>query len=336
MYKTGMIPSPPDERDYAFKKYNTVHGLPVRFERPVLHLRDQGRMGSCVGFASAYAKDEQEHRNHPGRRYETAPLYTYAECKKIDGIPHLEGTYIRTANKVTQRQGICLETTFEYSDRQPIRPVPPEAHDEAEKYKIKHYTAIGNLHELKQAIVDHGYVVAGFIVLSSFLTPEKTDQAAFVPKPNGFILGGHAVSVIGYDDQLTYTYANGETHTGFIKIVNSWRGRDGIWWGSGGTAWIPYDILYRDIAIDLPGSPFLLEAWAWQDEITEVEPVEEIIMTIGSNEVIVDGEKIQIDQPPVIDPDSWRTLVPVNFVSDILGFDVAWNPKTREITIKRR
>lgn len=334
-FKTGAIPSPPDKRDYSFRKYNTPHSLPDRFVRSVVHLKDQGRLGSCVGFASSYCKDEQEHRNHPGRRYNTSPLYTYAECKKIDGIPHVEGTYIRTANKVTQHQGICLEKTFPYTDDKPIRDVPQEAHEEAAQYKIKHYTAVHNAHELKQAIFDHGYVVAGFTVLSTFLEPEITDNGAFIPKPEGYILGGHAVSVIGYDDNLEHTYKNGERYKGFIKIVNSWQHADGTWWGDESTAWIPYELLWRDISRDMPGWTFLTEAWAWQDEVTEVPPAEEIKLIIGSDKAVVDGEEITIQQAPFIDPASDRTVVPLRFISEVLGYEVQWDGSKREITIRR-
>lgn len=336
MYKTGMIPSPQDKRDYQFSTYNKPHGLPVRFERPVVHLKDQGSLGACVGFGASYMRDEQEIRDHPGRGYETSPLYIYKKCKERDGIPNQEGTYPRVANEVMLKEGVCLEKTYPYSDAKPIRPIPGDADTEADKFRIKSYTSLNAVHEIKQAIHDHGYVLAGFMILSSFLNPEITDKGAFVPEPNMYILGGHAVSIIGYDDGLTHTYKDGKTYTGFIKIVNSWRDETGKWWGKEGTAWIPYDLLYRDIAGDLPGMTFLMEAWSTQDEVTPDELVEHIRLKIGSKEALVDGEKVQLDQAPVIDPDSWRTMVPVSFISQTLGFDVTWHPQTQEIDIKRR
>lgn len=336
MYKLGAIKSPPDERDYQFSTYNTMHEVPARFERPVVKLKDQGRLGSCVGFAGSYCKDEQEKRNYPLKIPITSPLYIYKKCKERDGIPDAEGTYIRTANDVLKNVGTCLEKTYQYSDEKPMRPIPPEADKEAEEYKIKHYVRLNNLHEIKQAIVEHGYVVAGFMVLSTFMEPELDGVNAFVPPFEGHILGGHAVSVIGYDDDLTHTYRNGNSFTGFIKIVNSWRDGTGKWWGSGGTAYIPYDLLYADIAKDMPGMIPLMEAWAWQDEVKPVEEVKHVNLKIGSDVVSVDGEQITIDQPPVIDRDSNRTLVPLKFVSDILGFDVVWNGEKREIDIYRR
>ena len=60
----------------------------------------------------------------------------------------------------------------------------------------------------------------------------------FIPTPEGYILGGHAITAIGWDDNLTHTYPNGETEKGFIIILNSW-GED---WGDKGIGYIPYSL----------------------------------------------------------------------------------------------
>ncbi len=52
-----------------------------------------------------------------------------------------------------------------------------------------------------------------------------------MPETNEVILGGHAVVVCGYEDDMT---ANGET--GYFIIRNSW-GSD---WGSNGYFYMPY------------------------------------------------------------------------------------------------
>jgi len=41
-----------------------------------------------------------------------------------------------------------------------------------------------------------------------------------------------------------------------------------------------------------------------------------------------------MDVAPFIDKNSSRTLVPVRFVSEALGFNVAYSEKTKEVTIK--
>ena len=331
-YKTGAMKSPKDVRDYQFNAYNQSHKLPDRYERSVPHLRDQGRLGSCVGFASAYIKDEQERRNHPGRNYETSPLFVYHECKKRDGIPNQQGTYPRVAADVVRRLGVCLEDSYPYSDQLPMNPIPSDAKDEAQQFRIKHYTRIHTIDQMKQAVVDHGQVMLGVLVLSSFMQPEIHGRDAFVRTPNGYILGGHAISMIGYDDMKTHQYADGRTHRGMIKIVNSWK-RHTYWWGVDGTAWIPYEMLFEDISRDMPGTKLFMEAWAWQDEITPNPAASEIVMWIGRADALVDGKNVQLQQPPKVDPDSWRTLTPLRQTCELLGLNVEWNAEELKITI---
>ena len=60
----------------------------------------------------------------------------------------------------------------------------------------------------------------------------------------------------------------------------------------------------------------------------------EIILTTGSVDVLVNGQKTSIDCTPVILPPG-RTLVPLRFVSEALGATVDYDNATKVITIKR-
>lgn len=50
--------------------------------------------------------------------------------------------------------------------------------------------------------------------------------------------GGHAMAVVGYDDNIKIT-ADGETLTGAFKLVNSWEAD----WRNSGFTWVAYDAL---------------------------------------------------------------------------------------------
>jgi len=49
----------------------------------------------------------------------------------------------------------------------------------------------------------------------------------------------------------------------------------------------------------------------------------------------VDGKEVTIDQPPIIDTKTGRTLVPVRFVVETLGCVVEWNEAEKKITIRK-
>lgn len=61
----------------------------------------------------------------------------------------------------------------------------------------------------------------------------------------------------------------------------------------------------------------------------------EIVMYIGSNEMFVDGETVFIDQPPIIDKRSNRTLVPVRAIAEGLGLEVEWDEEMRKVTLRK-
>ncbi|SET34525.1 repeat domain (List_Bact_rpt) [Natronincola peptidivorans] len=75
----------------------------------------------------------------------------------------------------------------------------------------------------------------------------------------------------------------------------------------------------------------------WLPETRQVlitEEDTEILLTIGSKEVLVNGEMILMDTEPRIIPPG-RTFVPLRFVSEILGATVEYNHETREISITK-
>ncbi len=56
---------------------------------------------------------------------------------------------------------------------------------------------------------------------------------------------------------------------------------------------------------------------------TVVQPRRTIVLTIGSDVAVVDGQEVRIDAPPVIRPPG-RTMVPVRFIAEAMGAKVYW------------
>jgi hypothetical protein len=61
---------------------------------------------------------------------------------------------------------------------------------------------------------------------------------------------------------------------------------------------------------------------------------QEIVLTIGSTNALVDGQTTALDCAPEIKPPG-RTFVPLRFVSEALGARVDYNAVTKVITITR-
>jgi C1A family cysteine protease len=96
------------------------------------------------------------------------------------------------------------------------------------------------LDDLKSALAANGPVVAGISVFESAMAPQvaKTGEIP-LPSPRSQIIGGHAIVIVGYDDQQKR-----------VKFVNSW----GASWGQGGIGFLPYEYLEK----------YMSDAWTFK------------------------------------------------------------------------
>jgi C1A family cysteine protease len=218
----GVIPSPPDSRDYpiaAIIPKIPVIPTSVRLDSMILEILNQGFCGTCVGksangLMSAYFKKK------------LSSLYIYTESKKIDGIPNQEGTYPRTAMKIIKDKGSCLNETMPYTLLKSCLAfpnTPPEAHIEASKHKITAYARVVNLNEIKQALAS-GHMVLGVIGVGDNFMYYKNGVIGPV---EGTHYGYHQVVFCGYENSINA-----------VRGVNSW----GNSWGEKGFFWLDYNV----------------------------------------------------------------------------------------------
>jgi hypothetical protein len=68
-----------------------------------------------------------------------------------------------------------------------------------------------------------------------------------------------------------------------------------------------------------------------ENKIIIKRTIKEIILAINSRQVIVDGEVKGIDTVPIIV--NSRTMVPLRFISEVLGCNITWDPEKKRIDI---
>ncbi len=211
---------------------------------------DQGRQGSCTAWATAYAARTIQQAVATGQRPDDiafSPAYLYNQLTR----GQCTGTSIRYALDLAQQQGLAPLSSFGYNDEDCATQPRAQVKQEAAQYRIKGYNRLtkngddyaADLQAIKQNLAQGAPVIVGMLVGGSFYDmqgkrmwqPTQRDYAAMQRGGGASIVndgaesgfGGHALCIIGYDDEL---------EGGAFQIQNSW----GTQWGDKGNFWMRY------------------------------------------------------------------------------------------------
>lgn len=263
----GVLPETPSVTDYG-PLPGPTHIPPSKswlaFRGPI---RDQGPEGSCAGYGMLKAY-EMEHLRLTGQQLDTSERFCYNLAKIVDTVPadfiEQQGTTLRAAARVLRHYGVCDESDWPYlpGDR---------AHLEiqrfldilrkARKRRIAQYRNLlkngvnrSTLTIIKQALCRRP-IVCGLLVHNNWLTPAPdgfttpereasspraqsgpfaesiASWRAFPISKGGRWIGGHAVALAFYDDQLEH-----HGRRGWFGFINSWSEA----WGNRGIGYIDY------------------------------------------------------------------------------------------------
>lgn len=305
MYALGCVPSRKDYRDYRYSAHFPVAAeeqLPSSFSYPKLppEVWDQGQYPMCVGYAVAMWVTIMNAVER-GVWEEYSPAFAY--CNRYPGQYMGPGAEPRDILANLIKDGDCKRSTFNRSYHAPLpSDITPEMRNEATPQKALSYCAVQTVREIKTAIMKTGPVLYCIPVHWNFYSPMPDGTIDPVDQWGGFAGGYHATLAVGWKP-------------GHWRILNSW----GKGWGQNGYCWLPWDYP-------------LSEAWAVTDFVPRGKTIE---LWIGKYAARVNGAEVKLDQPPSINPLTGRTLVPLRFVSEILGAAVEWDEADKKITITK-
>lgn len=334
-----LVKSPRDERDWHYG--SIVQGAEKLPERVSLRencgqIRSQGKAGFCHSFAGTALKNLQETLDWGERQYNFSPLGLARAVKARDGIAYTEGSTLLDVCKALCRDGVFDEVFYPYEkyDAESFKktgkltfpPLAVSAEEEKHipKYYCENYARVDTVEDLKRSLAEQKPVLLGMTCSEEIYSP--TEGCIGIPL-GAFLIGGHAVLAIGYDDKKERTI-RGRKYKGFIECQNSW-GKD---YGEGGFFWIPYEyITYRTKDF---GMGFMMDMYTMIDLKRENLQGTAVELFIGSEKAYDDGKEISLDQPPIVDEKTGRTLVPLRFIGESLGCRVEWLKKSRSIIIR--
>lgn len=297
MHTFGMIPSPPDERDYPLSKAVAYAAAPisdicVRFiPTPV----NQGATSTCAAVTLAGIIEAAEYKQ---RGIETPVSIKYLYGNRPEGTYLGEGMVPRELLQTATRFGTPRRELLPGLSDFPASKaaITPALDGEGIPNRIRGYVRLSSLQDIYDYLRLYDLpVFLGVMVYESFMAPGPDGM---IPAPAGALLGGHAMRCAGIRD-------------GRVIVQNSW-GED---WGDGGFAFIDLS-QHRG-----------WEAWGVIPESSDtlIKRPQEMLMTIGSKTVLMDGKAITLDVAPFI-KDS-RTFVPLRFLVEALGAKVTFVPQ---------
>jgi C1A family cysteine protease len=242
--KYGWNNSRPDPRDKKFKNFK-VSTIPskINLQDKFPAIYDQGQLGSCTSNALA-AIFEYDQMKQNLKVFIPSRLFIYYCERVLEGsVDYDAGASLRDGMLVLNNPGVCDEKDWPYDIRKFNQKPPEKAYTHALlNHSVNYYSVDPNVESFKAAVASGFPVVFGFSVPESFEHEDSAETGFMkIPSLNENIIGGHAVVVCGYDDDLQH-----DGNRGYFLVRNSW----GSEWGLKGYFWMPYDFVNSNYCDD--------------------------------------------------------------------------------------
>ena len=232
VYHTGAIPDPPEveHRRSIVKHHRAFLPVTVDLSGRMPPVGNQGRSSSCVAWATAYAARSYytgtlEHRDIQQADNLPSPNYVY-HLARVGGCD-AGSNYYRVVDVLKKGALSLAEYPFTDACKPPASPeVVARAHD----FKALDLIRVAKEpDDVKGQLLQSNPVIISFNVSSAWTHFRGSETFTEpVPPADDSIKGGHAMTIIGYDERRQA-----------FHLINSW----GRGWGDHGYAWISYDLL---------------------------------------------------------------------------------------------
>jgi C1A family cysteine protease len=225
----GWVRDDLDQRDlqYAMPEQLALpSSVDLRSAMPEIY--DQGNCNSCVGNALAASLQYERMQHNKTPNYRPSRLFLYYNARLLDGDQNYDGgCQIRLALKGINKYGYCAGELWRYLiSKVKVRP-STAAYRDGETHKVYKYESVRqDKYYLQQLLASGQPIIFGFGVYQSYQS-RTVSKTGIVPLPERSErrLGGHAVLLVGYDNNRQ-----------LYKFRNSY----GTGWGDAGNGYLPY------------------------------------------------------------------------------------------------
>jgi hypothetical protein len=212
-------------------------------------VRHQGNISSCVGWSAGYAAMTMERAIKNGWKSKAeitknanSALFVYNLLSDDD----CGAIKMPSALKTMQEKGNCLAREFDFDINECGKEATPSIMQSASNYRIEEFIRLFDprdstqikVRNVKLVLAQEKPVVIGMKVLNNFYSIKPGDESWFPTIGDQTFAGGHAMVVVGYNDQKFHAGRSDvpDEMKGAFKIMNSW----GKNWGHEGFIWVRY------------------------------------------------------------------------------------------------
>jgi len=239
----------PDPRNYKYKTLITGTSLldiPSKVDlRPYLNeVRQQGSLGSCQSFATI-TMIEYAWYNKRKELQDFSEMFNYYYVRAMNNQQNYNvGAYVIDAIKTPLRDGFCPDQYWPYLESDFTKKPALIANVAARIFPLYkpvsgYYQLSINTVEVKHALSHNQLVGFGMQVYDNFM---NISSDGFVRVPAGNNLGGHMITIVGYDDDMKCPSGQ----KGAFIVRNSW----GKGWGDQGYFYFPYNLFNENLVFD--------------------------------------------------------------------------------------
>ena len=219
--------SPADVRDYRIEVEKNEE-FPLEFELKMVRVKNQGAISSCVAHAIS---EVVEYHNNVQNNDTTEMSTGWIYGNRRDQILNMgKGMITRCSLESVRKYGDLPSSLFPYKFEVPkaIEKFEEQYDTLADKAAYSRFTAyyrVKTIDEIKKALMTDGPVVFAI----KWFKDITVENGVIKSSCKGEITGGHCMVIYGWDER------------GW-KILNSW----GRYWGTNGTAILPYDFPIKE------------------------------------------------------------------------------------------
>lgn len=259
----GYIPDLPDVEDFTVR--DVTNKLPSSLGRTLENtlripkkvdnskydspVDDQGETGACTAEGIIGVVENMEKRSF-GKHVDASVLFQYWNTRKLMGRQYINvdsGAYNRTAIKSVVKVGLLDDKLWPFDPKTFTKEPTSDMYTNTQPYDIISYIRLDTNYgqqyvDRMRSFIFHGFALfTGFTAYDNIWNITKQQPIYQYPTDKDKVVGGHAVMISGYDDEIEHSVGKGA-----FRAKNSW----GAQWGDSGYFWIPYRWFMDGIALD--------------------------------------------------------------------------------------